>query len=319
MSVAPLQHRNCFVGNSTAGIVARTAFGFAGTRNLCRFLILFAGDVTMSAIRISVPVVASLLLAGCGTYVPEIQEPPFGKNAQRLLVQAIVASVHCEVANAISALYQDARRYPATIGPIARKMSTWGLQMVLTLKTRENSTANPNGVWTPITLASFTLGASATLSSEAIRINILNFYYSVAELRAKGPCTAGIQPDAPVTSLLIQSDLKFKDWLYDQITTAAVGDTQVPVRTDSPLKQNVLSHEVSFVTTGGINPAWKLTEATFNQAGTFLQATRDRTHDLTITMGPGDNAGLVGAARDADLAARIGQSISNHSQSPQLR
>ena len=130
-----------------------------------------------------------------------------------------------------------------------------------------------------------------------------------------------MQPQYPVTSLLIQSDLKFKDWLYDQVTTAVTGETQVPVGTDTPVKQNVLSHEVSFevVTTGGINPAWKLTEANFNQSGTFLQATRDRTHDLLITMGPGDNAGLKGAARDANLAASIGQSIANHSQSLQPR
>jgi hypothetical protein len=275
----------------------------------------------MSAIRTSLPVVASLLLAGCGTYVPEIQEPVVRGGAQQELVQAIVTSVHCEVANAIIDLYEDARRYPDTVGPIARKMSTWGLQMVLNLKTRENSTANPTGLWAPTNLLSFTLGVSGTASSEAIRINILNFYYSVAELRLRGRCKTGVQPDAPVTSLLIQSDLKFKDWLYDQITTAVVGDTQVPIGTGGPLKQNVLSHEVSFevVTTGGINPAWKLTEGTINQSGTFLQATRDRTHDLTITMGPGDNAGLKGAARDADLAARIGQSISNHAQGLQVR
>jgi hypothetical protein len=194
--------------------------------------------------------------------------------------------------------------------------------MALTLKTRENSTANPSGVWTPASLASFTLGASGTASSEAIRTNILNFYYSVADLRARGRCKTGVQPaDFPVTSLLIQSDLKFGDWLYDRVTTAATGETQVPTDTNGPLKQNVLSHEVSFevVTTGGINPAWKLTEANFNQSGTLLQATRDRTHDLLITMGPGNNAGLTGPARDAHLASTIGLAIANHSQNLQPR
>jgi hypothetical protein len=275
----------------------------------------------MSTMRISVPVFLSLLLTNCGTYVPEIQEPPFGSAAQQELVQAIVTSVHCEVINAVVDLYEDAKTYP-DLRPIARNMRTWGVQMALTLKTRENSTANPSGVWTPQSLLSFTLGASGTLSSEAIRTNILNFYYSVADLRRRGKCKTGVQPvDYPVTSLLIRSDLKFKQWLYDQLLTAATGETQVPVSTDSPLKQNVLSHEVSFevVTTGGINPAWKLTEANFNQSGTFLQATRDRTHDLLITMGPGDNAGLTGAARDAHLAATIGGAIANHSQILQPR
>lgn len=267
----------------------------------------------MSAVRISVPVALSLMLGNCGTYVPDIQEPPFGQDAQQKLVQAIVTSVHCEVINAVVDLYRQARKYQ-DLKPIADRMSTWGVQMALTLRTRENSTLNPLGVWTPSNLASFTLGASGTLSSEAIRTNILNFYYAVPDLRARGPCKTGVQPDNTVGSLLIQSDLKFGDWLFDQVTTAVTGETDAPVSPTGPLKQNVLSHEVSFevVSTGGITPAWKLTEANFNQSGTFLQATRDRTHSLLITMGPGDPAGLKGAAKDAHLAATIGLAVQNH-------
>lgn len=274
----------------------------------------------MSAIYISVPAVLGLTLASCGTYVPNIQEPPFGQGAQQELVQAIVTSVHCEVVNAVVDLYNQSKRYP-DLRPIADRMSTWGVQMALTLKTRENSTFNPSAVWTPISPASFTFGASATLSSEAIRTNILNFYYTVAELRARGPCKTGVQPHSPVTSLLIQSDLKFGDWLYDQVTTVVTGETSVPTLPSGPLKQNVLSHEVSFevVSTGGITPAWKLIEANFNQSGTFLQATRDRTHDLLITMGPGDPAGLKGAAKDAHLASTIGLAVSNQLQSVRTR
>ena len=133
------------------------------------------------------------MLASCGTYVPDIQEPPFRQGAQQELVQAIVTSVHCEVINAVVDLYNQSQRYP-DLKPIANSMSTWGVQMALTLKTRENSTFNPSAVWTPISPASFTLGASATLSSEAVRTNILNFYYTVAELRARGPCKTGVQP-----------------------------------------------------------------------------------------------------------------------------
>ncbi len=270
--------------------------------------------------RIAAPVLFSLLLTNCGTYVPEIQEPPFGQGAQQELVQAIVTSVHCEVINAVVSLYDHARRYDS-LKPIARKMDTWGVQLALTLKTRENSTINPTGVWVPATLASFTLGATGTASSEAIRTNILNFYYSVADLRRRGKCTTGRQPRSPVTSLLIQSDLKFRDWLYDQLAPAATGEIDLPVDKAGPLERNVLSHEVSFevVTSGGINPAWTLTEATINQGGTFLQATRDRTHTLLITMGPGNNAGLMGAARDAHLASSIGLAVANQARRLQLR
>jgi hypothetical protein len=82
----------------------------------------------MSAMRVAVPVFFSLLLANCGTYVPEIQEPPFGQDAQQQLVQAIVTSVHCEVTNAVVSLYDYAATHP-DVRPMTRKMSTWGVQI----------------------------------------------------------------------------------------------------------------------------------------------------------------------------------------------
>jgi hypothetical protein len=54
------------------------------------------------------------------------------------------------------------------------------------------------------------------------------------------------------------------------------------------LKQNVLSHEIKFdiTDTGNVTPGWKLTRVSLNQSGNLLSATRDRTNDLTITLGP---------------------------------
>jgi sulfur relay (sulfurtransferase) DsrC/TusE family protein len=77
----------------------------------------------MSTMRIIAPAFLGMLLSNCGTYVPDIQEPPFGQAAQQELVQAIVTSVHCEVVNAIVDFYDDARKYPA-LRPIAKNMST---------------------------------------------------------------------------------------------------------------------------------------------------------------------------------------------------
>lgn len=226
----------------------------------------------------------------------------------------IVTSVHCDVANAIIELYEKQRSYQA-LRPIARKMNGWGVQMALTLKTSEKSTFNPGAVWAPVG-GIFTLGASANLLSEAVRTNILNFYYLVPQLRARGRCTAGLQPDAPVRSLLIQNDLKFRDWLFDQLAPVATNEITLPDLPGGPLERNVLSHEVSFqvVSTGGISPAWKLDFANYNQSGVFLEATRDRVHTLLITMGPGDGSGLKGAAKDVALSSSIGLSVTNHLQ-----
>lgn len=40
-------------------------------------------------------------VAGCGLYVPEIEDFPGGPADGQALVQAIVTSVHCEVADAV--------------------------------------------------------------------------------------------------------------------------------------------------------------------------------------------------------------------------
>jgi hypothetical protein len=85
----------------------------------------------------------------------------------------------------------------------------------------------------------------------------------------------------------------------------------------------VLSHEVKFdvSTVGGITPAWKLVTGTINTSGTFLAASRDRSHDLTVTFGPtaeppkaGPHKGKPAPSRiaaDAALASDIGVSVGN--------
>jgi hypothetical protein len=269
-----------------------------------------------------VPLGISMFAGGCGLTVPETQEFPGNAGDQQVLVQAIVHSIHCDVINAFKDIYAKAEKYP-DVRPFTDKLTNWGVQLTLSLKTEEKGTLNPVVVWTPVSPASaiFTLGASATLSADAIRTDKLYFYYTVAELRSRHTCTTGIQPRGPVTSLLIQNDLKLRDWLYDQFPIVSTNEVSVPTSNAGPLKQNVLSHEVSFevVSAGGLTPAWKLARVSVNQSGTFLAATRDRTHGLIITMGPGDSKGLVGPAKDSHLATDIGASVANSVRSLTLQ
>ena len=268
----------------------------------------------MSVMRRIVLAVGALSLSSCGTYVPDTQDFPGNTGDQQLLVQAVVQSVHCEVVNAVSDLFAQAKQYPA-MRSFTDKIKDWGVQMTLSLKTEEKGTLNPTVLWTPASppTSVFTLAGSATLSSDAIRTEKLYFYYKVSELRSRRHCATGVQPAAPVSSPLIQSNLKFGDWLYDQLAPVATGEVSVPTSAAGPLKQNVLYYEVSFevATTGGLTPAWKLVRATINPTGTLLTATRDRTHDLQITMGPGDGSGLKGQAANAQLSGDIGRSVAN--------
>jgi hypothetical protein len=113
--------------------------------------------------------------------------------------------------------------------------------------------------------------------------------------------------------LLIQNDLKTLEWLQDYYQTVLTREID-PSAVDA-FKQNVLSHEVRFeiVSSGGITPSWKLVRATIDPSGTLFSTSRDRTHDLILTFGPGNANGLTGQAAQAVFAASlIGLEVSNH-------
>jgi hypothetical protein len=228
-------------------------------------------------------------LAGCGTYVPEIQENPFASVAERSdFIQAIVRNVRCEVQDAVIRLYADNQ----PIDPFNRNLKwfdSWAVQISLTLTTDEKGSLNPSVNVLPPGPASsiFNLGLGATLSSEAQRVDKIGSFFSVSELRALQACRPEDRNRGP---FILESDLKLYDWLIAIMISSDNADTPAPQNQNGPFKSNVLSHEVKFdiISAGTATPGWKLTTSTINQSGTFLSATRDRTQDVIITFGPPD-------------------------------
>jgi hypothetical protein len=264
----------------------------------------------------------ALGISGCGTYVPEIQEASSDQSNGQLLVHAIVRSIHCEIRNAIAYVIDEDKRLAPLNGGVrsAEWLEGWGAQVGLSLTTEEKTALNPTSAWSPPSPAKalFALGLGVNLSSDATRIDKFNYYYTVADLYKQGACAADQSPH-PTGSLLIQSDLKLREWLLSQVLNVGTGESGVPTSANTLLKQNALSHEVKFevVSTGSLTPSWKLVNVTVNQTGTFFSTTRDRTHDLLITFGPTDpnTPGLSGAAYASYLASQIGLAISEQVKS----
>jgi hypothetical protein len=129
----------------------------------------------------AIPLAIVLMLGGCGTYVPEIQEFPATPLDGQQLVDSIAFNVTCEVRDAIIQLYKD---YPSTF------LDQWGAQITLNLTTEEKSSANPAANWTPPSRISalLNLGFSATGSADATRINKISWFLAVPDLRGKIPC-----------------------------------------------------------------------------------------------------------------------------------
>jgi hypothetical protein len=264
---------------------------------------------------------ASLALSGCGLFVPEIQENPFAPGHAVLMIQAIVQSVHCEMGNAL----KDVRNYDLETAkkyhqkPITDFLLRWGTEMTLTLTIDEKSSLAPNLTWMPPSPASsvFTLGAGLGGAADATRTEKMSFYYLVSTLLKEPYCATGVQ-QGDENSLLVRSDLKLKEWLQDYLSAVGTKEGQPPVTASGALKDTVLSHDIKFdiTTSGNVTPSWKLTRATVNPTGPFFSTSRDRTHDLTITLGPGDPTGFTGyAAPAASAATQIGNSVASSIQS----
>jgi hypothetical protein len=236
----------------------------------------------VSIIRRGIIVGAATLLAGCGLYVPEIRDFA-NQTSQQQLIQSIIYNVTCEAQDAIDGIYHNPD-HPRQ----STFLDTWGVQINLNLQVEEKSTANPTVNWLPPSPTSsvFNLAGTATGSADATRQDKTNSYFTVAELRKLGACPKDSRPGG---ILLMQSDLGLYEWLNAQVIAADTHKIQYSADySDGPFKTNVLSHEVKFdvTTSGSITPGWKLSRVLINQTGTFLSATRDRTNDLTITLGP---------------------------------
>ncbi len=153
------------------------------------------------------------------------------------------------------------------------------------------------------------------LSAQATREENLNFLYSIRDLAYKEmPCAvvnggyAEVGHHPPV-SLLINSDLKIRDWLVEQVLVIETGAAPIS------LQRNALTYKVDFdvVSSADINSIWRLARVSVNTNGTLFSGHRDRTDSLILTFGPADPSTktLTGVAADQFFAEQIGASLSS--------
>lgn len=267
-------------------------------------------------------IVTALSASACGTFVPGLQELSTDASAEQKLVQAIVTSIHCDLSNAVidfidsdrdAAVYNKGLRQAAWI-------DRWGAQVTITLTIEDQTTLNPTATGLPPSPADavFTIAGGLRGSATATRTNKLNFFYTVKDLYKRGGCQTGIQPTTGAPSPLIQNNLRTKDWLFDQIAPSGTKEGVYPVSSSNVFQQNVLSHDVKFqiITSGSLNPTWKLTRVFVNDSGTLVSTSRDRTSDLLVTFGPLDpsqnNKSLIPQAENIHFAQQFGLATSTY-------
>ena len=156
------------------------------------------------------------------------------------------------------------------------------------------------GVVTTGQSASAALAASA--SAEGYRQDKLHLFFQLSDLVGDEKALPSVEEIEnvscvpPPTSGVVfaVSDLKISDWLISALDLQLTGQAQYQTP-DAFATGGVLSHEVRFdvVTSGSVNPTWKLVRVSAD-TGTnpLFSASRDRTQDLTITLGPGKKGQL---------------------------
>ena len=207
--------------------------------------------------------------------------------------------------------------------------------MTLSLQVDEIGGIGPNAVYSSVANPEqFILGFSATLSSQAERIDKFNMFYRVKDLRKpvdpdNDICVAGSNKEG--SSLFLESDLGIQKWINDallidrRLPSSSSAPTSAPSLSTPPsakgqsgsqagtAKPDTISYEVKFIliSGGNLNPSWKLARVSVNTANTpLLSANRTRTHDLIITLGP--STGADGQkAQDLHLASQIGAATAN--------
>jgi hypothetical protein len=249
------------------------------------------------------PLGMATMLCGCGIGVPELQD--FGNRDQQIvMVQGITRNIRCELRDAFNDLHDK-------VG--GTFMDGWGVSVLLDLDITEKSTVSPSATWSPPPSPTVipTLAGGVSGSSSAERDDKLHAFFTVKQLIQAKRCDV-----RPGGFMLMQSDLKLAEWLFDTYTVQATRQADF---NSAGLPADVLYHEVKFEvdTSANATPGFKLKLVNVNDSGQFFSTSRNRIHDLQITLGPtdqksaGPKAGFASgsAAATVALAGAIGRAV----------
>ena len=285
----------------------------------------------MSTMRWMVPLSVSLLVGGCGLFTPEMQTFWESKDQEKAFENIIVNNVKCEIRNGV----YDAMRALQTNTQYPGNSISWleqqGATITLKLAVDEKSSLNPGISYGDISPLPFSLGVGTANSADATRTEIVAFTYSFFDLlHEKGvEKYLGKQCDNE-DGVLIQSDLKIKDFIVNKVFLAKVPGSvvieDIPGHARSVSDPfSTFSYQMTFVAAFGVNgtPTWKFKRITVNPSSPLFNTSRQRTQDLTITIGKTSpatkNSPAVPSPEAIALhnAALIGQAVATAIQSQQ--
>jgi hypothetical protein len=316
-----------------------------------------------------------LALSGCGlTYsaLPEVWDRLDPDATYHMEVQ-VKHAIYCELKRAaIDARdlpWHDRLQYSTKVSTEADRPfpDNWGVLITLTLQADEKSALTPGlslktplhnapvnfrgetigatGLLAAITYGpasiaqSYSLGLGGTLSSQNIRYDKYNFYYTARDLTepftAGSSCITGVPhilgPKSTSSPFVDASNLGIHEWLLSAIrvidfhrsSRAAANDEGDPLG-GATSDSSGYDNKFVIVSDATISPTWNLVRIGTPSSPLF-DANRTRVHELLMTVGPGTfklektargkqillTAGPSASARDSHLASQIGSAVAN--------
>jgi hypothetical protein len=225
-------------------------------------------------------------LGGCGLYVPE--KYLFNKDvlSQGNFENVIVNNIKCELHKGV----QDTLGYyerAGDPGELARIqwLRKWGALVQLKITADEMSGLAPGVSFFKLfpNSQAISLGLGASGTAHATRVETISFALSFNELLSERPIKSCAEDE---NGILIQSDLKIAQFIFDKSVIATTPGSVAPFITRGP-PYTVLTDEITFVASvgGSVTPTWKFATIAADSSGTLLSATRTKTNDVIITLG----------------------------------
>lgn len=285
----------------------------------------------MSAIRWLVPVITTLFVGGCGLFTPEMQAFWETRDQEKAFENIIVNNIKCEIRNGAyeaGRLLASSSRHP---GNDISWLEQQGALVTLKLAVDEKTALNPGISYSDTAPAPFSLGVGSANSADATRTEIVAFTYSFHDLlHEKGVEKYLGVPCDNEDGVLIQSDLKIKDFIVNKVFLAKVPGSVVieDVPGGRTVPKNPFStfqYDVTFTISYGVSgtPSWKFTRVTVNPSSPLFSTSQQRTQDLTISISKTAPATKNAPARPSaeaiaiHNAALIGQAVATALQGQQ--
>lgn len=227
--------------------------------------------------------VLSSALSACGTTLPVMDYSHKSDEDFALFVRSIAQHVRCELRHAVATEY-------APEDPNRKQLYDWAAKIALTIRAYDKGNFNPNISWLngPEILKT-TVGVQT--EANGTREMTMTYYLpfkelltsrdSIDEAGKKIDCSKLNDEVEPIAGNLgIASSLQASLQAWDGFRTLSENLEGGPFET--------ITHKVSFQVTGGMSatPTWTFTDVTVNPNPSILGATRTRTDELLITMGP---------------------------------